>query len=411
MKKYDSAIQYITQSLKLSQKQKIREQVQKDFELLSNIYDKKKDYKTALSFYRKYSAEKDKMLNKEMIGKISGLEKKIEENSKKVTELKKHNSLISTALKNTIHMDLIGNSKKIRKVLELAMTAAVYPYTNVLILGESGTGKEIIAHIIHYASIRKEHLIVAVNTSSTPDSLAESEFFGHLKGSFTGALTDKTGYLELADKGTLFLDEIADTPISLQAKLLRVLENKRIKKIGSGKEIQVDFRIIAATNKDINELVEINKFRLDLLYRINTIIIKIPPLRERTADIEPLLDYFINKFSKILKKPVPKVNAAVIDKLKKYHFPGNVRELKNMVEKAMIMLKSNTLEPELFNFKQYIPEEEIKQQANKSFNIEDIEKHTILEALKKTNQNRDEALKLLGISRSTLFRKLKKYKI
>ncbi|HHE37581.1 MAG TPA: tetratricopeptide repeat protein, partial [Candidatus Cloacimonetes bacterium] len=337
--KYDLAIKYIQQSLELSKKQNIQEQIKNNYQLLSEIYEKKKDYQTALFFYRKYSEQKDKILNKEMIEKISGLQNKYEESSKRVIELKKHNSLISTALKKAIHMDLVGNSKKIKKVLDLAMTAAVHPDTNVLILGESGTGKEIIANIIHFASTRKDHLIVAVNSSSIPETLAESEFFGHLKGSFTGALSDKTGFLELADKGTLFLDEIADTPVSLQSKLLRVLENKRIKKIGSKTEMQVDFRIIAATNKNIDELLENESFRLDLLHRINTITIRIPPLRERPADIKPLLEYFIRELSKTLKKPIPKINAAVIDKLKKYYFPGNVRELKNMVEKAMIMLK------------------------------------------------------------------------
>jgi len=343
-----------------------------------------------------------------MIEKISGLQKKHEESSKKITELKKHSSLISAALKKAIHMDLIGNSNKIKKVLELTMTAAVHQNTNVLIMGESGTGKEIIANIIHYASIRKDHLIVAVNTGSIPESLAESEFFGHLKGSFTGAISDKTGYLELADKGTLFLDEIADTPASLQATFLRVLENKRIKKLGSKKEMQVDFRIIAATNKNIDELVEKENFRLDLLHRLNTITINIPPLRERPADIKPLLYYFIREFSKTLKKPVPKINAAVIDKLKKYHFPGNVRELKNMVEKALILIKGNILELEHFEIKDIEPLEEISVESFKPRTIEDMEKQMILDALKQTNNNRTEAAKILGISFSTLKRKLKK---
>lgn len=409
---YDLAIDFTKQSLKFSLQKHIRELTINNYNLLGIIYKKRKEYKAAYVYYRKYSRLKEKIINFRMLEKISVFEKKYEESNKKIIALKKHCSLISTALKNVIHMDLIGTSTKIKKVLSLAMTVAVHPDTNILIIGESGTGKEIIANIIHYASSRKDFLIVAVNSSSIPETLAESEFFGHMKGSFTGASIDKTGYLELADKGTLFLDEIADIPISLQAKLLRVLENKRIKKLGSKNELQVDFRIIAATNKNIDELIEIKQFRLDLLHRIKTITINIPPLRERREDIEPLLHYFIHEFSTSLKKPVPKINQDIISKLKKYSFPGNVRELKNMVEKALILLKTDTLEPEHFEIqKNYFQEDNITIDTFKSFNVNEIEKHTIINALNKTNYNKDEAAVLLGFSRATLFRKIKKYNI
>ncbi|MDO9578361.1 MAG: sigma 54-interacting transcriptional regulator [Candidatus Cloacimonadales bacterium] len=405
---YEKAIDFIKQSLELSQKQQVQEQVKNCYQLLSEISEKKKDYKTALEYFQLYSAVKDKILNSEMIEKIAGLQKKFEESSIKITELQRSKSLISEALTKKINMRFIGNSKQIKKVMELAMTIAGHPNTNVLIIGESGTGKEIIANIIHYASLRKEHLIVSVNCSSIPDSLVESEFFGYLKGSFTGAISDKIGYLELANKGTLFLDEIADTPVALQAKMLRVLDDKKIKKLGAKSEMQVDFRIISATNKNIDELIEKNTFRLDLLHRINTITITIPPLRERPSDIQPLLEHFVREFSETLKKPIPKINVAVIDKLKKYPFPGNVRKLKNMVEKAIIMLKTDTLEPENFENGNSLSIEEIIFEKIKLKNLLEIEKETIFRVLKETDNNHTKAAKLLGISHSTLLRKLKK---
>ncbi len=403
-----SALQYLQESLKIAQKFKFELVIQNIYNALSDIFKKKADYKTALEYHEKYSETKDKILNKEMINKISNLQKKYEETSKKLLETKKHNSLISVALKKSINMNFVGESKKIRKVLDLAMTAAANKDANVLITGETGTGKEIIANIIHYASARKNNLFVAVNTSSVPESLAESEFFGYIKGAFTGAINDKTGYLEYANKGTLFLDEIADTPPQLQAKLLRVLDNKKIKHIGSNKEIQVDFRIISATNKDVDELIKNNKFRMDLLYRLNTIEINIPPLRERPADIKPLLFSFVQEFSKSLNKPMPKINSALVDKLKKYHFPGNVRELKNMIERAIIIMNSDTLEPEHFDTRTINELETSSVEIIKYKTIDKMEKQMIIDALKETNNNRTRAARLLGISHSTLLRKLKK---
>ncbi|MCD4820133.1 MAG: sigma 54-interacting transcriptional regulator [Candidatus Cloacimonetes bacterium] len=405
---YEKAIDYIKRSLEFSLKHKNAELIKSSYQVLSEINEKQENYKSALEFHKKYSKQKDRILNKEMIDKISGLQEKYEKSSQRIVDLKRHCSLVSKVLKKSIKTDFIGNSINIKKVLETAMTAAVNPDVNVLILGESGTGKEIIANIIHYGGSRKDNMIVAVNPCSIPETLMESEFFGYMKGSFTGAVSDKIGFLELADKGTLFLDEIADTPISLQAKLLRVLENKQIRKLGAKNEKQVNFRVIAATNKYIDELVEKSRFRLDLLHRINTITIKIPPLRERQADIEPLLHHFIREFSETLKKPVPKLNVEVVQKLKKYHFPGNVRELRNMVEKAIIMLKSETLEPEHFETGDTPCSDDCAIYKPKLTNLSEIEKETIEFVLNKTNNNHTHSAKLLGISYTTLLRKLKK---
>lgn len=262
---------------------------------------------------------------------------------REIKHLEERNSLISDSLEKSIDRHFIGVSRQIKDVLDLAMTAANFPDTNVLITGESGTGKENIARIIHYASKRKDNIFCTVNSSAITDSLVESEFFGHKKGSFTGAIVDKKGFFEISDHGTLFLDEIADMPMNLQAKMLRVIEEKSITRVGETHPVAVDFRIIAATNHDLKMLQMERRFRLDLFHRLNTLHIHIPPLRERPEDIEPLLQFFIEDLSKKLNKPAPLIDKDVVNALKSYHFPGNVRELKNMIERAIILSKGNSL--------------------------------------------------------------------
>jgi DNA-binding NtrC family response regulator len=246
---------------------------------------------------------------------------------RRLKRLEETNSLISKSLERKIDRQFIGVSAKIQEVFEQAVIAANYPEANVLITGESGTGKENIARIIHHSGIRKEHLFCAVNSSAITETLLESEFFGHKKGSFTGAINDKMGFFEVCNKGTLFLDEIADMPFSLQAKILRATEEKVITRVGDTKLIHTDFRIISATNNDIDEMVERKKFRLDLLHRLNTLIIHIPPLRERPEDIKPLLVHFIDYYATKFNKPEIRTSGEVFEALFKYDFPGNVREL------------------------------------------------------------------------------------
>ncbi|GAB1404003.1 sigma-54 dependent transcriptional regulator [Lentimicrobium sp.] len=323
-------------------------------------------------------------------------------------EIQDRHSLISGELERMIDRTFIGESHAIRKVLDLANTAARYPSTNVLVTGESGTGKEIVARIIHYASKQAKEPFCAVNSSAVSDSLLESEFFGHVKGSFTGAITDKKGYFEMANNGTLFLDEIADMPFALQAKLLRAIEEKTIKKVGGSEEIQVDFRIIAATNHQVEQLIESRQFRLDLFHRLNTLTIHIPPLRERPEDIEPLLQYFVNHFAIKLNKPLPEVNAQLVESLKGYGFPGNVRELRNMVEKAMIFCNTQTLSPLDFNLNG-----SPQSQTHKPIilNLEEQEQNLILQALNECGYNQVMAARMLGISRDSLIRRMKKFNI
>jgi len=222
---------------------------------------------------------------------------------RKLKQMEEKNSLISKTLEEKIDRQFIGVSKKILNVFEQAKTAAKYPEANVLITGESGTGKENIARIIHFSSTRKENVFCAVNSSAISETLLESEFFGHKKGSFTGAINDKMGFFEVCNQGTLFLDEIADMPFNLQAKILRATEEKVITRVGDTEPIKTDFRIISATNHDIEKRVEENKFRLDLLHRLNTLHIHIPALRERPEDIKPLLDYYVDYFAVRFNKP------------------------------------------------------------------------------------------------------------
>lgn len=323
-------------------------------------------------------------------------------------EMQDQHSLISTELERLIDRTFIGESRPIRQVLELANTAAKYGNTNVLITGESGTGKEIVARIIHYASEQQGQPFCAVNSSAVTDSLLESEFFGHVKGSFTGAVNDKKGFFEIANGGTLFLDEIADMPFALQAKLLRAIEEKKIKRVGGTDEIQVDFRIIAATNHNVENLIETRQFRLDLFHRLNTLTINIPPLRERPEDIDPLLKYFVNYFSVRLNKPIPKINAQLVETLKQYDFPGNVRELRNMVERAMIFCNTQTLSPIDFNIS---GKKSGKVTTGVVLNLEEQEQNLILQALNECGYNQMLAAKLLGISRDSLIRRMRKYNI
>jgi DNA-binding NtrC family response regulator len=318
-------------------------------------------------------------------------------------------SLISKSLEDRIERNMIGVSDEIRRVLDQAMAAAEFSDTHVLITGESGTGKENIARIIHYASRRKDHLLYAVNSSSISETLMESEFFGHRKGSFTGALADKKGFFEVCDQGTLFLDEIADMPLTLQAKVLRAIEEKQIIRVGATEPVKTDFRIISATNHDLEKLVEEKRFRLDLLHRLNTLHIHIPPLRERTADIEPLLQYFINDFAVRTNRKAPELQKGVVAALMKYHFPGNIRELKNMVERAVILSDGGALGINDFPLR---PRRESGQgEFFYSGTLLEHEIALIRSALQQHGYNQQAAARTLGISRDALIRKMEKYNI
>jgi len=328
---------------------------------------------------------------------------------RRLKQVEERNSLISKNLEEKIDRQFIGVSPEILEVFEQAITAAKYPDANVLITGESGTGKENIARIIHYSSERKDHIFCAVNSSAITESLLESEFFGHKKGSFTGAIIDKMGFFEVCNKGTLFLDEIADMPLSLQAKILRATEEKVITRVGDTNQIHTDFRIISATNQDIITRVEKKKFRLDLLHRLNTLHIHIPALRERREDIKPLLAHFVDALSMRLNKPNIRVSKEVFDALQKYDFPGNIRELRNMTERAIILSKGNLLGINDFPVKP--PKISSSGDNADSINIKMNEIDLIRKALIRSKYNQQAAADALGIHRDALSRKMKKYNI
>jgi DNA-binding NtrC family response regulator len=300
-----------------------------------------------------------------------------------------------------------GTSKTMQEVQQTINKVASTD-ANVLILGENGTGKELIAREIHRKSKRSSEVFVSVDMGAITETLFESEIFGHVKGAFTDAKEDKAGRFETASGGTLFLDEIGNIPLSLQSKLLAVLQNRQITRLGSNKAISIDIRLVSATNKPIFNMVEENLFREDLLYRINTIQIEVPPLRKRKDDIPGFIDYFLKQYSNKYEKPLLKITESAYELLVNYSWPGNVRELKHTVEKAVILSESDVLKPEDFYLRQLKPADN---EISDSLKLTDTEKHTIEKVLKKCDGNLSKAAKMLEISRTTLYAKLDKYKI
>ncbi|MEI7897466.1 MAG: sigma-54 dependent transcriptional regulator [bacterium] len=328
---------------------------------------------------------------------------------RKLTQMEEKNSLISKSLEEKIDRQFIGVSPQILEVFDQAIAAANYPDANVLITGESGTGKENIARIIHYSSTRKDNVFGAVNSSAITETLLESEFFGHKKGSFTGAIADKMGFFEVCNGGTLFLDEIADMPLNLQAKILRASEEKVITRVGDTSQIRTDFRIISATNHDLKKKVEKKKFRLDLLHRLNTLHIHIPALRDRPEDIKPLLTHFVDVFAGRFNKPSLRVSREAFELLMKYDFPGNVRELRNLAERAAILCKGNVLGVSDFPVEQQQPP--VAAREPETLNLHALEINTIRKVLQMHNCNQQAAADTLGIHRDALSRKMKKFNI
>lgn len=298
---------------------------------------------------------------------------------------------------------IVGNSPAIDKVMQLVNKVANTD-ANVLITGENGTGKELVANEIHRKSGRSSELMVSVDMGAIHENLFESELFGHKKGAFTDAKENRTGKFQLADKGTLFLDEIGNLPLALQSKLLVALQNRAVFPVGSDRQATVDIRVITATNRDLNELIKTGDFREDLLYRINTIHIHVPPLRERGEDIELLASFFLGRYAKKYQKPNLRLGSQAIRKLMKYHWPGNVRELQHTIEKAVILAASDTLTPNDFLFQGHT-----RDQKEKDKTLEDMEKEMIVRALDKNNGNLTAAADKLGISRQTLYNKINRY--
>lgn len=303
---------------------------------------------------------------------------------------------------------ILGKSKPMRELFDLIRRVADSP-TNVLITGESGTGKELVAKAIHYNSERRAGPFVPVNCAAIPDTLLESELFGHMKGSFTDAKSDKRGLFEEASLGTLFLDEISELPTLLQAKLLRAIQEKEIRRVGSTKAVPIDVRIIAATNLDLGEEVKAKRFREDLYYRLNVIEIRMPPLRERRDDIPLLVEAFLRKCAEASRKAVKGITEAALALLMDYAWPGNVRELENVIERAVTLARGEKIIPEdLPPAVQGSRGERrvIDEAAERTLPLHEVEREYILRVLEKTGGNKYQAAQVLGIDRKTLYRKL-----
>lgn len=301
---------------------------------------------------------------------------------------------------------IVGSSPELMQVLNIVRKVAKTD-TNILITGENGTGKELIAREIHRLSNRGEEMMVSVDMGAVSETLFESELFGHVKGAFTDARENRAGKFEVASKGTLFLDEIGNLSFHLQAKLLAALQNREITRIGSNQPIPIDIRLICATNKDLPSLVGRGLFREDLLYRINTIQIEVPPLRERGNDILALAEFFLKKYAWKYDKPALKFNHQAQEKLLKYSWPGNIRELEHSIEKAVILSENNVLKADDFFLK---PLGGAKTDED-TLKLEEMEKRFILRALEKNPGNVSAAADQLGITRQTLYNKMKKFGI
>jgi DNA-binding NtrC family response regulator len=302
-------------------------------------------------------------------------------------------------------VEVVGESQAMKHVMEQVARVAPTDAT-VLLLGESGTGKEVVARAIHAASPRRFMPIVVVNCGALPEGVLESELFGHERGAFTGAQYRRKGRIELADGGTLFLDEIGDIPPKTQLDLLRVLEEKKITRIGSNRPIPVDFRTIAATNRDLEAEVAAGRFREDLYYRLNVFSIRIPPLRERMEDVPVLVEHFVRKFCRSMNKPEKKVSPKAMELLMNYDWPGNVRELQNAVERAVVLSQGDELMPEDFPV---LERSRGRNAATQS--LASVEEEHIRKVLQETGFNITRSAKILGIDRVTLYNKMKKYGI
>ena len=315
--------------------------------------------------------------------------------------------------------EVIAESAGMREVMNFVRRVAASEATTILLEGENGTGKDLVAKTLHYQSLRQAEPFIAINCAAIPDSLLESELFGYEKGAFTDARAQKRGIFELADKGTLFLDEIGEIPLMLQAKLLRVLEEQSFRRLGGLKDIKLDLRVVAATNKNLREAVKEGAFRQDLYFRLNVIQILIPPLRERQDDIVPLTRFFIDHYNRKFKRNIEGLSDDAAKLLMSHDWPGNVRELRNAIERAMILEESSLISPPSLPIAISRPDPAMAVAAavpgvpipNDGLSLEDNERTLLARALEKTSGNQTQAARLLRITRDTLRYKMKKFNL
>ncbi|HEX9144719.1 MAG TPA: sigma-54 dependent transcriptional regulator [Candidatus Binatia bacterium] len=330
--------------------------------------------------------------------------------------LRLHNEL--NRLRTEVHgryrfENLIGHSDKMQKVFDVVARVSDLP-ANVLILGESGTGKEMIARAIHLHGPRAQAPFIAVNCAAIPETLLESELFGYVRGAFTDARRDRIGLFQEASGGVLFLDEISELSLALQAKLLRILEDKEVRPLGSNKTIKVDVQLLSASNRDLAQLIQEGAFRQDLYYRLNVIRLELPPLRDRPEDIPLLSDHFLEKFAKTSKRPVSGIDKDALTALMRYHWPGNVRELEHVLERAVLLGNRSMIGLEDLPAScvsvdaQNAP---LNAAMTKAYTLRELEREYIQRVVEDVKGNKTEAAKILGVDRTTLYRKLEDYKI
>jgi len=340
----------------------------------------------------------------------------LDELEMKLQRIAGHNTLVrenqllrSQIADSALSTELIYKSQSITDVLNVVARVGD-SRASVLIQGESGTGKEMIARTIHRVSSRRDKPFVAVNCAAIPETLFESELFGHEKGAFTGAYERTKGRLEIAENGTLFLDEVADIPLNFQVKLLRVVQEKEFHRLGSSQTLKADVRLVSATNKDIQKMVESGVFRADLFFRLNVIPITIPPLRERRDDIPPLVTYFIQKHSALNRRTINGISAEGLNSLMRYNYPGNVRELENIIERAVILARTSVITTEDLPLKSS-EETDLSPIDSLTSQTENLEKRLIIKALDQTHNVVLQAAKLLGVSERILRYKIEKYQL
>ena len=342
--------------------------------------------------------------NEKLLATISSA-MKLSQSQQRIDNLLSRQKQLSKDIDQQFH-NIIGISEEMQKIFNTIQKVATTD-ANILILGENGTGKELVARAIHRQSNRADEIFLNVDMGAISESLFESELFGYVKGAFTDAKEDKAGRFEIASGGTLFLDEIGNLSFNLQMKLLSVLQNRTVTRLGSNISKPIDIRLVCATNIPIEELISEKRFRQDLLYRINTVEINLPPLRKRTEDIPLLVKHFLKIYCKKYNKSEKEINPAALKRLEKYHWPGNIRELQHTIERVIIMNDSQELLPEDFYFSvQDIKEDDLKLN---NFDLEEAEKLLIIKAVSKYNGNLTKAAKDLGLTRASLYRRLEKY--
>ena len=345
--------------------------------------------------------------NKKLLATITA-NLKVRESKKELEDLRSKQKVL-IADQDSSYSDIIGSGPAMTQVLSTVEKVAKTE-ANILILGENGTGKELIARAIHKASQRNKEVFISVDLGAISESLFESELFGFKKGAFTDAKEDRAGRFEAANKGTIFLDEIGNLSLALQSKLLSVLQNRKVVRLGTNKEIPIDVRLVCATNMPLYQMVNDNKFRQDLLYRINTVEIKVPSLKERLEDLPDLIDHFLKIYSKKYNMPTKRVSPSTLKRLEKHTWPGNIRELQHAVERAVIMSESNILEPNDF-FLSQMEDNKTTDLSNATMNLEETEKMLIRKVIDKHGGNISKAAKELGLTRASLYRRLEKYGI